>query len=600
MVGGAKKRGRPPKAVVEKPKFQYHLMKKPKYLLNKSSTSQLSTPSASRASSPQDSEESRSVRSTPRTSQLKPGRKPANSGKSAKKEYSYRKTDYFYGSDFEETSDNEQNNSSDDSDSDLNDNESDSDFSLSSYSSLNPTQKTSQGASPCQTPEPLWLQDQDLPSLDLPDTSDDLLVPHEYVLRSLSIYEVLRRFYCLVRLSPFRFEDFCAALICEEQSVLLAEIHIMLLKAILREEDSQQTHFGPLDQKDSVNIVLYLIDGVTWPEVLRSYVESSALFDKNVLEILTEKEYPYTSIEDRLTVLQFLTDQFLISTTVRDDMLREGPIHYDDHCRVCHRLGDLLCCETCPAVFHLECVDPPLSDVPNDDWQCGLCKINKVTGVTDCNLVSDKQGSLCRQDSFGYDRHGRKYWFVCRRLFVETLDGDQMWYYSTLRQFQSLLTKLDKGDMEADLYRNINEYQDIIEKQLKITEDLTNKNKGNKKAQLELLNDKVKIDETPSLDTSVEKSDEQGKGVDDKEVSPNKCQDSDGEKSIQTRSKTGSLTPRTFNIDDLRRKASATNKHEEREKEIEMLAQAFKSPYFKLGKSDFNKFYSKFLTTFDS
>lgn len=54
MSGRGKRRGRPPKtpAPAEK-KFQF--LKKPKYLQN---DSQLSTPSASRASSPQDSEES--------------------------------------------------------------------------------------------------------------------------------------------------------------------------------------------------------------------------------------------------------------------------------------------------------------------------------------------------------------------------------------------------------------------------------------------------------------------------------------------------------------------------------------------------------------
>lgn len=59
MTGrGTKRRGRPPKSVVmERPKkFQYHLMKKPKYLQNKGGTetpnSQPSTPNLSRASSP--------------------------------------------------------------------------------------------------------------------------------------------------------------------------------------------------------------------------------------------------------------------------------------------------------------------------------------------------------------------------------------------------------------------------------------------------------------------------------------------------------------------------------------------------------------------
>lgn len=95
-----------------------------------------------------------------------------------------------------------------------------------------------------------------------------------------------------------------------------------------------------------------------------------------------------------------------------------GPVLYDDHCRVCHRLGDLLCCETCPAVFHLECVDPPLVDVPSEDWQCALCKQHKTVGVTDCLPDAEKQGLLCRHEHLGFDRHGRKYWFIARRIFM--------------------------------------------------------------------------------------------------------------------------------------------------------------------------------------
>lgn len=61
--GTGKRRGRPPKTqTMERPaKFQYHLMKKPKYLLNKGSDSQLSTPTASRASSPASESSRRSI-----------------------------------------------------------------------------------------------------------------------------------------------------------------------------------------------------------------------------------------------------------------------------------------------------------------------------------------------------------------------------------------------------------------------------------------------------------------------------------------------------------------------------------------------------------
>lgn len=72
---GQKKRGRPPKTPVadRDKKFQYHLLKKPKYLVNRGSDSQLSTPSVSRASSPQGSDGSRRSISRPSTSRKKRG-----------------------------------------------------------------------------------------------------------------------------------------------------------------------------------------------------------------------------------------------------------------------------------------------------------------------------------------------------------------------------------------------------------------------------------------------------------------------------------------------------------------------------------------------
>ena len=74
-----------------------------------------------------------------------------------------------------------------------------------------------------------------------------------------------------------------------------------------------------------------------------------------------------------------------------------GNIKYNDHCRVCHKVGDLLCCETCPAVYHLHCLDPPLEHVPNEDWQCPICTAQLCKGVTDCISDVERSGFLCRQ-----------------------------------------------------------------------------------------------------------------------------------------------------------------------------------------------------------
>ncbi|XP_016975852.1 nucleosome-remodeling factor subunit NURF301 isoform X2 [Drosophila rhopaloa] len=492
---GSRKRGRPPKTANERAtgRFNYQLLKKPKYLSE--GKSQPSTPSASRGISPQSDEGSRSSHNIhhrgSRGSAAKRGRgrkstvQPNTSSFAGRKGY---ESEYHYGSDFGDSEEDKSDNEDDilltpsDDESLEAVNESESEFSVCSFN------QNGLGRPPRPpSPEPVWLQEgRQYAALDLPDSSEDLSIANVHVLRALSIYEVLRRFRHLVRLSPFRFEDFCAALACEEQSALLTDVHVMLLKAILREEDAQGTHFGPLDQKDTVNISLYLIDAITWPEVLRSYVESDKTFDRNVFQILGQTEYPYTGIDSRLEVLQFLTDQYLTANSIRDVMLQEGPIHYDDHCRVCHRLGDLLCCETCPAVYHLECVDPPMNDVPTEDWQCGLCRSHKVSGVMDCVLPQEKQGVLIRHDSLGVDRHGRKYWFIARRIFIEDQADCTCWYYSTTSKLKLLLNRLDSEELETRLHSQLTERQCDIERQMKLTETLTNEHKHTKRSLIEI------------------------------------------------------------------------------------------------------------------
>ena len=72
----------------------------------------------------------------------------------------------------------------------------------------------------------------------------------ELAFKASGVYEILRHYYLILRLSLFRFEDFCAALASEEQSNLMSEIHIALLKAMVRAEEKDNTQFGPMDHKD--------------------------------------------------------------------------------------------------------------------------------------------------------------------------------------------------------------------------------------------------------------------------------------------------------------------------------------------------------------
>ncbi|XP_069511125.1 nucleosome-remodeling factor subunit BPTF isoform X2 [Ambystoma mexicanum] len=361
--------------------------------------------------------------------------------------------------------------------------------SYSTYSSTPGRRKTK-----VNRPRSPILEEKDIPPLELPKSSEDLMVPTEHVLEVNAVYEVLRNFGTVLRLSPFRFEDFCAALVCQEQCTLLAEMHIALLKAVLREEDISNTTFGPADIKDSVNSSLYFIDGMTWPEIVRVYCESDVEYH-HVLPYQEMEDYPYGPINSKIKVLHFLVDQFLTTNIAREELMSEGVIQYDDHCRVCHKLGDLLCCETCSAVYHLECVKPPLEEVPEDEWQCEVCVAHKVPGVHDCVAEIQKNKPYIRHEPIGFDRHRRKYWFLNRRIIVEeesqTEKDNTIWYYSTKIQLTELIDCLDREHWEADLCRTIDEMREEIHRHMDTTEDLTNKARGINKSFLTAANDEI-------------------------------------------------------------------------------------------------------------
>lgn len=54
-----------------------------------------------------------------------------------------------------------------------------------------------------------------------------------------------------------------------------------------------------------------------------------------------------------------------------------GKSNNNEYCNYCKEGGDLLCCDKCPAAFHLTCNDPPLDedDIPPGDWLCKRCRI---------------------------------------------------------------------------------------------------------------------------------------------------------------------------------------------------------------------------------
>ncbi|KAJ8256967.1 hypothetical protein COCON_G00191190 [Conger conger] len=58
---------------------------------------------------------------------------------------------------------------------------------------------------------------------------------------------------------------------------------------------------------------------------------------------------------------------------------RSGRATNHDTCDSCREGGDLLCCDHCPAAFHLQCCNPPLSEemLPPGDWMCHRCSVRR-------------------------------------------------------------------------------------------------------------------------------------------------------------------------------------------------------------------------------
>ena len=147
----------------------------------------------------------------------------------------------------------------------------------------------------------------------LPPSSTDL--PFESVedaFNAAVVYEIVLRFSFKLRLSPFLFEEFSAALCCQsESSSLLNEIFSSLLKFVIRDDIHEGNTFcGRLavhDGRESVAITFYGTDCLTWPEVCRMYILGRSK-NESVLQIVQSPNFPFVSCRERLLVLRELTD----------------------------------------------------------------------------------------------------------------------------------------------------------------------------------------------------------------------------------------------------------------------------------------------------
>lgn len=54
--------------------------------------------------------------------------------------------------------------------------------------------------------------------------------------------------------------------------------------------------------------------------------------------------------------------------------------HHMEYCRVCRDGGELLCCDNCPSAYHIYCLNPPLTRIPDEEWLCPRCSCGPLKG----------------------------------------------------------------------------------------------------------------------------------------------------------------------------------------------------------------------------
>uniref|UniRef100_A0A4W5P7T4 Zinc finger MYND-type containing 8 n=1 Tax=Hucho hucho TaxID=62062 RepID=A0A4W5P7T4_9TELE len=69
----------------------------------------------------------------------------------------------------------------------------------------------------------------------------------------------------------------------------------------------------------------------------------------------------------------------------------------DFYCWLCHREGQVLCCELCPRVYHAKCLKLPAE--PEGDWFCPECE--KIT-VAECIETQSKAMTMLTIDQLSY------------------------------------------------------------------------------------------------------------------------------------------------------------------------------------------------------
>ncbi|KAM0823271.1 hypothetical protein ACQ4PT_070973 [Festuca glaucescens] len=318
------------------------------------------------------------------------------------------------------------------------------------------------------------------PKPELPPSSQGLDLEGLPVLDVFQVYSCLRSFSKQLFLSPFALDTFVSALRCMHVNPLIDWVHFALLRS-LKSHLEDLAHEGDPPAIHCIrNLNWELLDLATWPIYLAEYLltrGSELRYGVKLTDLMLDTEYYRQPATVKLELLRSLCDDVIEIEAIRselgsrmseldgnDDSYRstgirrkkrvssvkaladpslppEGSDDVDDgnsdECYLCGMDGNLLCCDGCPSAFHSKCVGVVEDLLPEGDWYCPECSMQKNNGPK--NMSKLVRGA----EVLGMDPHGRLYFGTCGYLLVvDSCDADSPCHYYGQIDLHSLVTVL--------------------------------------------------------------------------------------------------------------------------------------------------------------
>uniref|UniRef100_K3WA69 PHD-type domain-containing protein n=1 Tax=Globisporangium ultimum (strain ATCC 200006 / CBS 805.95 / DAOM BR144) TaxID=431595 RepID=K3WA69_GLOUD len=164
-------------------------------------------------------------------------------------------------------------------------------------------------------------------------------VPPRHVGELLSVWDSIYSFSEILKLSSITVDQFSAALVHQEHTPLMSEIHMCLLELVLEDredEDYMSDDEGAMDEREryryeaqhaplTVGVpALSMLNSLSWPSVLYNLIVAVPRYTTHAIEsfrdavtALYNTEYPKLTVGQKLSLLNFLVSKAFNTEKVR-------------------------------------------------------------------------------------------------------------------------------------------------------------------------------------------------------------------------------------------------------------------------------------------